>query len=297
MANKKKKPAAGKSVAGATNSGNNISAKTKKQLDKKKSDAAKQAQKVQEERLKAERERAKKSEDIRKRREKQKVKDEKTEKKQLGKEKRTNDRKKKAAFLKKIWDKVSYYTSKEFLSSFNYIRIFLFVVLPIVLIGFGVSFLVQATFLNVPAEIRNFEFNGRLESSMVAKDSAFNSQQQQVFIESLDTHGSGKFDFYINSAIPVGDNGKIDELCFGNPNDEDVVLVATVFDKDGEVLYRSLGLEKGKEINEVRLFQEVAYGTHKVKVAVNAYDRETNEKIGTKYARIKLCVGVDENGS
>lgn len=296
MANKKNKPAAGKSVAGATNSGKNISPKNKKHIDKQKSEAAKQAQKVQEERLKAERERAKKSEDIRKRREKQKVRDEKTEKKQLDKEKRTNDRKKKVVFLKKIWDKVSYYTSKEFLGSFNYIRIFLFVVLPIVLIGFGISFLVQATFLNVPAEIRNLEFNGRLESSLVAKDSAFNSQQRQVFIESLDTHGSSKFDFYINSAIPVGDNGEIEELCFGNPNDEDIILVATVFDKEGEVLYRSLGLEKGKEINEVKLFQEVAYGTHKVKVAVNAYDRETNEKIGTKYARIKLCVGVDENG-
>lgn len=297
MANKKNKPAAGKSVAGATNSGKTVSQKNKKNIDKQKSEAAKQAQKVQEERLKAERERAKKSEDIRKRRAKQKVRDEKTEKKQLDKEKRTSVRKKQMVFLKKIWDKISYYTSKEFLGSFNYIRIFLFVVLPIVLVGFGISFLVQATFLNVPAEIRNFEFNGRLESSMVAKDSAFNSQQQQVFIESLDTHGSSKFDFYINSAIPVGDNGEIKELCFGNPNDEDIVLVATVFDKDGEVLYRSLGLEKGKEINEVKLFQEVAYGTHKVKVAVNAYDRETNEKIGTKYARIKLSVGVDENGS
>lgn len=297
MANKKKKPAAGNSVAGATNSGKNVSSKNQKQIIKQKSEAAKQAQKVQNERLKAERERAKKSEDIRKRREKQKAKDEKAEKKQLGKEKRTTGRKKKVAFLKKVWDKVSYYTSKEFLSSFNYIRIFLFVVLPVVLLGFGISALVQATFLNVPAEIRNFEFNGRLESSMLAKDSAFNSQQQQVFIESLDAHGSKKFDFYINSSIPVGDNGEITELCFGNPNEEDYVLVATVFDKDGEVLYRSLGIEKGKEINEVKLFKEVAYGTHKVKVAVNAYDKETNEKIGTKYARIKLSVGVDEDVS
>ncbi len=296
MSNKKKKPAAGKTVAGTTNSGKINPDKNKKQIEKQKAEAAKQAQRVQEERQKAERERAKKSEDIRKRREKQKVKEEKTEKKQLGKEKRSTERKKKVVFLKKVWEKISYYTSKEFLGSFNYIRIFLFVVLPIVLLGFGISALVQATFLNVPTEIRNYEFNGRLESSLIAKDSAFNSQQQEVFIETLDAHGSRKFDFYINSSVPVGDNGEIEELCFGNPND-DYVLVATIFDSDGEVLYRSLGLENGKEINEVKLFKEVAYGTHKVKVAVNAYDKNTNEKIGTKYARIKLSVGVDENDS
>ena len=295
MSDKKKKPAAGKSVAGTTNSGKNIPNKSKKEIEKKKAEAVKQAQRVQEERLKAERERAKKSEDIRKRREKQKAKDEKNEKKVLGKEKRSSELKKLAELFKKVWAKVSYYTSKEFLSSFNYTRIILFVVLPIVVLVFGISVLTHATVFNVPSEIRNYEFNGRIESSVIAKESAFNSQQQNVFIETLDAKGSGKFDFYINSSIPVGDNGEIEELCFGNPNEEDYVLVATVFDKDGEVLYRSLGIESEKEINEVKLFKEVAYGTHRVKVAVNAYDKETNKKIGTKYAHVKLSVGVDED--
>ncbi|MBO5421439.1 MAG: hypothetical protein J6A67_05820 [Clostridia bacterium] len=295
MANKKAKPAAGKSVAGTTNSGKNNPDKAKKQIEKQKAEAAKQAQRVQEERLKAERERAKKSEDIRKRREKQKALAEKNEKKILDKEKRQSQWKNVLSLLKKIWEKVSYYTSKEFLSSFNYTRIILFVILPIVILVFVISFLVQATVFNVPTEIRNYEFNGRVESHVVAKESTFNSQQQSVFIETLDAHGSRKFDFYINSSIPVGDNGEISELCFGNPNEEDYVLVATVFDSDGEVLYRSLGIESEREINEVKLFKEVAYGTHKVKVAVNAYDSETNEKIGTKYARIKLSVGVDED--
>lgn len=295
MSNKKKKPAAGKSVAGTTNSGKNNPNKSKKEIEKKKADALKQAQRVQEERLKAERERAKKSEDIRKRREKQKAKDEKTEKKQLGKQKRSSERKEKVALFKKVWSKVKYYTSKEFLGSFNYTRIFIFVILPIILIGLGVSAFVEATFINVPSEIRNFEFNGRLES-FTAEPSAFNTQQKDIFIETLDAHGSRKFEFYINSTIPVGDNGKIDELCFGNPSDNDCILVATVFDSDGKVLYRSLGLESGMEINSATLFEEVPYGTHKVKVAVNAYDKKTYEKIGTKYANIKLSVGVDENG-
>lgn len=295
MSDKKKKPAAGKSVAGTTNSGKASPNKNKKNIEKQKTEAAKQAQRVQEERLKAERARAKKSEDIRKRREKQKAKDKKTEKKQLGKEKRSNQRKQNAAFFKKIWEKIQYYTSKEFLGSFNYARIFLFVVLPIILVAVGITFFTQATFLNVPSEIRNYEFNGRLESSYVAKESAFNAKQRDVFIETLDAHGSRKFEFYINSSVPVGDDGVIEEMCLGNPEENDCVIVATIFDSDGNVLYRSLGLESGTEINDAKLFKEIPYGTHNVKVAVNAYDKETNEKIGTKYARIKLSVGVDED--
>lgn len=293
MANKKKRPAAGKSVAGTTNSGKVNS--DKKNIEKQKAEAAKQAQRVQEERLKAERERAKKSEDIRKRREKQKVKDERNEQKKLNKEKRSSQRKKTAGAFKKIWEKILYFTSKEFLGSFNYMRIFLFVVLPSVLVAVGIFFFTQATFINVPSEIRNYEFNGRLESESVAKESAFNSQQREVFIETLNAHGSNKFEFYINSSVPVGDDGVIEELCFGNPAENDCILVATVFDSEGDVLYRSLGLESGTEINEAKLFKEVPYGTHNVKVAVNAYDKETNEKIGTKYARIRLSVGVDED--
>ena len=296
MSDKKKKPAAAKTVAGKTNSGKNNPNKTKKEQEKKKAEAAKQAQRVQEERQKAERERAKKSEDIRKRREKQKAKDEKAEKKQQNRKKRSDERKKQLGTFKKVWDKIEYYTSKEFLGSFNYTRIILFVVLPIALIAVGISFVIQATFLNVPADILSYEYNGRLESSFTAKESVFNRQQQDVFIEALDAHGSNKFEFYINSVIPIDDDSATGQLCFGNPEENDCILVATVFDKDGEVLYRSLGLESGKEVNNATLFKELPYGTHKVKVAVNAYDSDTNKKIGTKYAHIKLSVGVDENG-
>ena len=62
------------------------------------------------------------------------------------------------------------------------------------------------------------------------------------------------------------------------------------------MLYRSLGLESGREINKAKLFKELSYGVHDVKVAVNAYDKATNKKIGTKYAKIKIAVGVEYNG-
>lgn len=296
MSNKKKKPAAGKSVAGKTNSGQNNPEKSKKQTEKQKAEAEKQAQRVREERQKAERERARKSEEIQKRREKQKVKDEKTEKKNEAKEKVASVFKNVADSFKgsasAFRQKVKYYTSKEFLGSFHYTRILVFIVLPLVLIGVGIFMFLQTPLVNVPSEIRNFEFNGRLESSLMAKSSAFSTQQQAMFIDSVGAHGGGDFEFYINTEITLDDNGETDSLRFGNPQSNGCILVATVYDGEGRVLYRSLGLESGKEINEAKFFEELKYGTHEVKVAVNAYDSRTNEKIATKYAEIILSVGV-----
>ncbi len=296
MSNKKKKAAAGKSVAAKTNSGQKKTEQVKKDKEKQKAQAEKQAQRVREERQRAERERAKKSEDIQKRREKQRIKDEKTEKKTESKEKRRlnakNIEEKIKAVLKKAADKIRYYTSKEFLGSFRYSRILIFIVLPLVLIGVGIFAFLQTPLVNVPSEIRNLTFSGRVESSLVANPSAFNESQRTMLIDSVDAHGFGDFDFYINTNITLDDNAETSTLRFGNPQGNGCILVATVYDEDGKVLYRSLGLEEGKEINSARFFEEIEYGTHDVKVAVNAYDSETNEKIATKYAKIKLSVGV-----
>ncbi|MBR5262716.1 MAG: hypothetical protein IKV49_02725 [Clostridia bacterium] len=295
MSNKKKKPAAGKSVAGKTNSGKKIP-ENKKNIQKQKAEAEKQAQRVREERLKAERERAKKSEELQKRREKQRIKDEKTEKKNEKKEKVTSSVRGEVAsvkaFFAKLDRKLRYYTSREFLGSFRYSRILIFIVLPLVLIGVGIYFFMITPLVAVPSEIRELEFSGRIESALTAKPSAFSESQQAMFIDSTAARGTDEFDFYFNTSVTLDDSGSTEDLRFGNPQGNGCILVATVYDDDGRVLYRSLGLEEGKEINNAKFFEEIAFGTHEVKVAVNAYDSETNEKIATKYAKIKLSVGV-----
>lgn len=290
---KKNKPAAVKSAAGKTNSQKKPSDNKNKEKERQRAEAEKQAKRLIEEKQKQKKQQQKKSEEIHKRRAKA---DEKNQKIQKKTEIKTGRKKKRTDKLNKIREKIKYLTSKEFLSSINYLRVFVFIILPVVLIvvgGIGIS---RTVVLNVPSEIRSYDFGGRLESESAAKPSVFNSQQQQVFIDALKASGSRKFDFYINSVVPVDDDGVTDELCFGNPTGNDYVLIATVFDKNDEIIYRSLGLESGKEINNAKMFTSLSYGLHEVKVAVNAYDRKTNEKIGTKYAAIKLAVGVDENG-
>lgn len=279
MSNKKNVPVADKTVAGKNNY-------------KRKKQAEKDAKRVLEEKERKQKQREKRSEEIRKQRQKVSAKNnriaEKAEKKKRSKEHRKNRR-------DNFRTKFKYYTSKEFLGSFNYFRIFTFIILPIALIVTGIVCVSHSVFVNVPTDIRKTEFNGRLESETVAQESVFNAQQQQVFMDALKARGSRSFEFYFNSVVDVNDDFSTDDLCFGNPESNDCVLIATVYDGD-TVLYRSLGLEPGREINRAKLFGELSYGVHDVKVAVNAYDINTNEKVGTKYAEIKLAVGVDYNG-
>lgn len=279
MSNKKNVPVADKTVAGKNNY-------------KRKKQAEKDARRVLEEKERKQKQREKRSEEIRKQRQKVSARNnriaEKAEKKKRSKEHRKNRR-------DNFRTKFKYYTSKEFLGSFNYFRIFTFIILPIALIVTGIVCVSHSVFINVPTDIRKTEFNGRLESETVAQESVFNAQQQQVFMDALKARGSRSFEFYFNSVVDVNDDFSTDDLCFGNPERNDCVLIATVYDGD-TVLYRSLGLEPGREINRAKLFGELSYGVHDVKVAVNAYDINTNEKVGTKYAEIKLAVGVDYNG-
>lgn len=279
MSNKKNVPVADKTVAGKNNY-------------KRKKQAEKDARRVLEEKERKQKQREKRSEEIRKQRQKVSAKNnriaEKAEKKKRSKEHKKNRR-------DNFRTKFKYYTSKEFLGSFNYFRIFTFIILPIALIVTGIVCVSHSVFVNVPTDIRKTEFNGRLESETVAQESVFNAQQQQVFMDALKARGSRSFEFYFNSVVDVNDDFLTDDLCFGNPESNDCVLIATVYDGD-TVLYRSLGLEPGREINRAKLFGELSYGVHDVKVAVNAYDINTNEKVGTKYAEIKLAVGVDYNG-
>ena len=279
MSNKKNVPVADKTVAGKNNY-------------KRKKQAEKDAKRVLEEKERKQKQREKRSEEIRKQRQKVSARNnriaEKAEKKKRSKEHRKNRR-------DNFRTKFKYYTSKEFLGSFNYFRIFTFIILPIALIVTGIVCVSHSVFVNVPTDIRKTEFNGRLESETVAQESVFNAQQQQVFMDALKARGSRSFEFYFNSVVDVNDDFSTDDLCFGNPESNDCVLIATVYDGD-TVLYRSLGLEPGREINRAKLFGELSYGIHDVKVAVNAYDKNTNEKVGTKYAEIKLAVGVDYNG-
>lgn len=280
MANKNNRPASDKaSVAGKNN------------LKKKKEDE-KYAQRINEERIRKQKQQEKRSAEIQKQRQKQSEVEKKQQKKIDSKNLKNEKRKQKSESAKNVFSKIKYYTSRKFISKINFKRVLIFIVIPIVIIVVGSTFALKSVPANVPLSIRSYDYNGRTESEKIAVESVFNAQQKDVMVDALKARGSNKVKFYINSIINIDDFGETQNLNFGNISSSDYVLVATIYDKSGNVLYRSLGLEKDREINNAKFFREIPYGKHNVKVAVTAYDKNSNQKIGTKYAKIQLAVGV-----
>lgn len=291
MSNNKNRPAAEKSAAGKNNSKKNMKAKQKLNAQ-----AEKRAKQIVEEKHRAKKQIQKRSEEIRKQRAKANEKEQEQLRKVEKKAQLKNSFEKIIKSVKKFFKRVKYYLSKEFLLSINYKRVFIFIVLPLTFVVILVNGISKTVLFNVPAETRNYKYNSRLESEITSEKTLFSAEQQKTFVKQTRAKGSRRFDFYINTVLSVDDDNTISSLGFGNPWENECILIATIYSENGDVLYRSLGLECGREINSAKLFTSVSYGVHDVKVAVNAYDRETNEKIGTKYAKIKLAVGVDENG-
>ena len=159
-------------------------------------------------------------------------------------------------------------------------------VVVVVLVAFGNP--------SLPDSVKNVEFKGRLEPDSVAAETRLSEAQQEKLSKSVKARGStGAFDFYVNDEISVQEHTDPVLLEFGNNSSNDCVLVAFLLDENGEVIYRSLGVEPGEEVRSVMLFDSVSYGTQTATLAVNGYDARTYEKIGTQTVKIKLKIGVD----
>ena len=147
---------------------------------------------------------------------------------------------------------------------------------------------------SLPGSVKNAEFKGRLEPDSVATESSLSEAQQEKLAKSVKAKGNtGAFDFYVNDEISLQEHSDPALLEFGNNSSNDCILVAFLLDENGEVIYRSLGVEPGEEIRSVELFDAVSYGTQTATLAVNGYDADTYEKIGTQTVKIKLKIGVD----
>ena len=165
-----------------------------------------------------------------------------------------------------------------------------------VLIAALVVVVVLVAFSNpsLPDSVKNAEFKGRLEPDSVAAETRLSEAQQEKLSKSVKARGStGAFDFYVNDEISVKEHTDPVLLEFGSNSSNDCVLVAFLLDENGEVIYRSLGVEPGEEIRSVMLFDAVSYGTQTATLVVNGYDARTYEKTGTQTVKIKLKIGVD----
>ena len=147
----------------------------------------------------------------------------------------------------------------------------------------------------LPQSVKDAAFKGRLEPDSVATATLLSPAQQKKLAKSVDAKGNtDAFDFYVNEEISIEEHTDPALIEFGSNETNECVLVVFLLDENGEIIYRSLGIEPGEEIRSAILFDSVSYGTQTATLVVNGYDSETYKKIGTQTVKIALKIGVDE---
>ena len=71
---------------------------------------------------------------------------------------------------------------------------------------------------------------------------------------------NAKFDFYSMTEYEYSDANPIFPLSLANPSYNDCILVFTITDGDGEILYRSLGVRPGYMLTYVSFSIKIPYG-------------------------------------
>jgi hypothetical protein len=108
-----------------------------------------------------------------------------------------------------------------------------------------------------------------------------------------------KFSFYANTAVQVSAPDSLLPIAISNPTVSEEILVCSLVNSDGVVVYRSLGIVPGKYLNNIRLSQYLDYGNNELMLYVSAFRAETKdgkvefEKVGTQRAEIEVLVGSD----
>ncbi len=183
---------------------------------------------------------------------------------------------------------------KRFAAKYNIGKIVLAALLALGIIA-AVVYLIVRIFtggVKVPDEIKNAEYKGRLEASSVAVQTDISEEQQKILARSLSVKGDkSAFKFFVNKDIVMDDYSDPALIEFGSVSSNDCILLAFLVDENGNLLYRSLGVEPGEKISSVSLFDSVPYGKHKLTLFVNGYDPETKEIVGTQAATVNLKIG------
>lgn len=146
----------------------------------------------------------------------------------------------------------------------------------------------------VPDYVKDAQFKGRVEPEAIAFDMDISESQQKALVKATKVKGdTHKFDFFVNDTVIMNEYDDPALIEFGSADSNKCVLVFYLLDKNGNELYRSLGVEPGKQIRSISFFDEIPYGTHEATLAVLGYNPETHKPVGMQTARIKLEIGVD----
>ena len=183
------------------------------------------------------------------------------------------------SFLQKAFDMIGLKTKTDYAVCLVGATIIIALVILAILLFCGV-------FQTKESRAANVSYYGREESDFaVSLISASEEEQKTMSDEMKLDFDNAKFDFYSMTEYEYSDANPIFPLSLANPSYNDCILVFTITDGDGEILYRSLGVRPGYMLTYVSFSRNIPYGENDLKLYVTAF-KEKEGKNETKYTKI-----------
>ncbi len=159
----------------------------------------------------------------------------------------------------------------------------------------GFTFYHFATAYDIPQAALQ-EYAGVNEDERDIRDINIGINEQLERAKELKVKGDKKaFKFFVKDKLVFNEWYEESTFSFGSVSTNECVLIVSMLDKDGNLLYRSKGLEANKLIPRIKLFYEIPYGTYDVTLVVAGYDPKTKEMIGVQYTQMSLVIGIEYN--
>lgn len=185
---------------------------------------------------------------------------------------------------------------ENFKKNYNMLKVGVALGLAAVLIAGAVVLVVSLCRGNVslPDYVKDVEYKGRTEPESIAFRMNMSDNQQNALAKATKSKGDRRaFDFFVNDNIVMNEYDEPALIEFGSVDSNDCVLIFLMFDENGNEIYRSLGVEPGRQVKSITFFDELSYGSHEITLAVMGYDAKTYETVGMQTAKINLEIGVD----
>ncbi len=122
----------------------------------------------------------------------------------------------------------------------------------------------------------------------------FEDGQVRNFVESTKRRGQTRaFTFFCNTTLLLNADSMSGYILFGNPAENDCDLVLSIVDENGDLIYRSDGVQPGKYISQIRPFVAPEKGAHVCTAYVSGYRirDQRYECVGVQYMDLAVEVG------
>ena len=143
-------------------------------------------------------------------------------------------------------------------------------------------------------------YSGRNFDSSEVAFIAISDEKQHEYIDGMKVKGNtSKFSFYCNTEISVSKQDSLVPIAFSNPTMSENILLCTIVNEDGVIVYRSLGVVPGRFITNVRFSQYLKFGMNEFTMYVSAFEptKDSDEilynRVGTQKVKIKVACGED----